>query len=323
MYIDSLFGFVGLIALVGLVVVVARQNGRICLLEREIGALRSMVLSQAMPAAAPRPVAEGQAVDSAVAPMAERAETVDGAAAPALALDEALNAIVEEAAPAGPWSAAAAPAPAGERASWSGDAADQMPPQAAGAARKEKPDIETALGTRWAVWVGGLALALGGLFLVRYTIESGFFGPAARLSIAAVFGLALVGAGEFIRRTGYRLPVEGAVGAYIPAVLTAAGVFTLFGTIYAAHGRLRFHRPGARLRPARRHRPRHAASRADPRSGAGRRRPPRRHGDAGAGVRRRRPTTGCCSSISPSCFARRSLCRASARGVCWRPPPTS
>ena len=42
----------------------------------------------------------------------------------------------------------------------------------------KKPDIETALGTRWAVWVGGLALALGGLFLIRYSIEAGIFGPA-------------------------------------------------------------------------------------------------------------------------------------------------
>ena len=28
--------------------------------------------------------------------------------------------------------------------------------------------LEERLGTRWAVWVGGLALALGGLLLVRY-----------------------------------------------------------------------------------------------------------------------------------------------------------
>ena len=48
---------------------------------------------------------------------------------------------------------------------------------AKGQAAAEGPDIETALGTRWAVWVGGLALALGGIFLVRYSIEAGFFGP--------------------------------------------------------------------------------------------------------------------------------------------------
>src|SRR5690606_29249876 len=98
-----------------------------------------------------------------------------------------------------------------------------------------KPDIETALGTRWAVWVGGIALALGGLFLVRYTIESGIFGPGARLAMAAVLGLVLAGAGEFVRRTGFKVPVEGAAGAYIPAILTAAGAFILFGTVYAAH----------------------------------------------------------------------------------------
>ena len=98
------------------------------------------------------------------------------------------------------------------------------------------PDIETALGTRWAVWVGGLALALGGLFLIRYSIEAGIFGPGVRLTMAGLLGLVLVGGGEFIRRTGFKVPVEGAAGAYVPGILTAAGAFTLFGTVYAAHG---------------------------------------------------------------------------------------
>ena len=34
--------------------------------------------------------------------------------------------------------------------------------------------LEENIGTRWAVWVGGLALALGGVFLIRYSIEAGF-----------------------------------------------------------------------------------------------------------------------------------------------------
>ena len=37
--------------------------------------------------------------------------------------------------------------------------------------------FEERLGTQWAVWVGGLALALGGIFLVRYSIEQGLLGP--------------------------------------------------------------------------------------------------------------------------------------------------
>ncbi|MBX3570609.1 MAG: DUF2339 domain-containing protein, partial [Rhizobiaceae bacterium] len=100
---------------------------------------------------------------------------------------------------------------------------------------ERKPSLETALGTRWAVWVGGIALALGGIFLVRYSIEAGLFGPGLRVGLAAAFGLVLLGAGEFVRRSGFRLPDQAASGAYVPAILTAAGAFTLFGAVYAAH----------------------------------------------------------------------------------------
>lgn len=124
----------------------------------------------------------------------------------------------------------------------------EVPPAGQGveqAVRPRAPDIETALGTRWAVWVGGVALALGGIFLVRYSIEAGIFGPEVRLTMAAVLGLALAIAGEFVRRTGFRVPVEGLQRAYVPAVLTATGAFTLFGATYAAHGIYGFIGPAA------------------------------------------------------------------------------
>ena len=44
-----------------------------------------------------------------------------------------------------------------------------------------RPGFEEQLGTRWAVWAGGLALALGGIFLIKYSIEQGYFGPLARV----------------------------------------------------------------------------------------------------------------------------------------------
>ena len=47
--------------------------------------------------------------------------------------------------------------------------------------------FEELIGTRWVVWVGGLALGLGGLFLVRYSIEQGWFGPGARIAAGALF----------------------------------------------------------------------------------------------------------------------------------------
>lgn len=110
------------------------------------------------------------------------------------------------------------------------------------AARAETParapaeSLENLLGARWAVWAGGLALALGGVFLVRYSIESGLLGPGVRLTLAALFGLALVAVGELIRRKA--LPKAEALyaNAMVPGILTAAGAVSLFGAIYAAHG---------------------------------------------------------------------------------------
>ena len=46
--------------------------------------------------------------------------------------------------------------------------------------------FEERFGTRWMVWVGGLALALGGIFLVHYSIEQGLIGPKLRLFFGAL-----------------------------------------------------------------------------------------------------------------------------------------
>ena len=45
--------------------------------------------------------------------------------------------------------------------------------------RLPQPDrgFEETIGTRWVVWIGGLTLALGGFFMVRYSIEAGLLGP--------------------------------------------------------------------------------------------------------------------------------------------------
>ena len=91
--------------------------------------------------------------------------------------------------------------------------------------------LEQKIGTRWAVYVGGLALAFGGLLLVRYAFEQGWFGPGARVLLGLALSAALIGAGEFLRR---REKLEGAPTP-TPAVLTAAGVTAGFGAIYAAH----------------------------------------------------------------------------------------
>lgn len=96
--------------------------------------------------------------------------------------------------------------------------------------------LEESLGARWTVWVGGVALALGALLLVRYSIDQGFFGPGARVLMGLAIAGALVGAGERLRRReDATITVRGFESAYIPGVLTAAGTIAAFGDVYAAY----------------------------------------------------------------------------------------
>lgn len=104
-----------------------------------------------------------------------------------------------------------------------------IPPSAPSASLEER------LGTRWTVWVGGLALALGGLLLVRYSIEQGYFGPAARVTMGLMLAALLAAAGEWFRRGERDLGLTAIPSAHIPGVLTAAGTVTAFGAIYAGH----------------------------------------------------------------------------------------
>src|SRR5262245_18876547 len=45
--------------------------------------------------------------------------------------------------------------------------------------------LEERFGTQWVVWAGGLAVACGGFFMLRLSIEQGWFGPGTRVSLGA------------------------------------------------------------------------------------------------------------------------------------------
>jgi uncharacterized membrane protein len=100
-----------------------------------------------------------------------------------------------------------------------------------------QPDrgFEETLGTRWVVWIGGLTLALGGFFMVRYSIEAGLLGPGVRTLLGGLFALALLAAGEWTRRKESISAIEALPIANIPAILTAAGTAVAFATVYAAY----------------------------------------------------------------------------------------
>ena len=54
-----------------------------------------------------------------------------------------------------------------------------------------KTTLEERFGTQWVVWIGGLALALGGVFLVRYAVEQDLLGPGDLASEGRPFRLDL------------------------------------------------------------------------------------------------------------------------------------
>ena len=142
-------------------------------------------------------------------------------------------------------------APAVDAASASpGDGAPPLPfGTGAGAApRPAGRDLEETIGSRWAVWVGGVALAFGGLFLVRYSIEAGMFGPGVRLLMGAAFAVLLALASEYLRRREGALPFNApaALGnANIPSILAGVSVLAGFGVVFAAHAVYGFIGPGS------------------------------------------------------------------------------
>jgi uncharacterized membrane protein len=103
--------------------------------------------------------------------------------------------------------------------------------------------FEERFGTRWTVWIGGLALALGGIFLVKYTIEAGLIGPKLRLFFGALLAAGLIAGGEWTRRQERTSGFAGISTAHIPSILTAAGTTVAYATVYAAYGLYEFLNP--------------------------------------------------------------------------------
>ncbi|MBX9824431.1 MAG: DUF2339 domain-containing protein [Xanthobacteraceae bacterium] len=122
-------------------------------------------------------------------------------------------------------------------------AAAPPPPPPPAADNQPAQSFEEKFGTRWTVWIGGVALALGGIFLVKYSIEAGLIGPGLRLFFGGLLAAALVAAGEWTRRNELVSGFAGVSVAHIPSILTAAGTTCAYATVYAAYGLYGFLNP--------------------------------------------------------------------------------
>jgi uncharacterized membrane protein len=91
--------------------------------------------------------------------------------------------------------------------------------------RPPRQSLEEKLGARLPVWIGSIALALAGAFLVKLSFERGWLSPAFRVSLGVLFGVGLLSAGEVARR-------NRSTGG-ISQGLSAAGVADLFACFLA------------------------------------------------------------------------------------------
>lgn len=92
--------------------------------------------------------------------------------------------------------------------------------------------LERQLIDRGMVWLGGVALAFGGIFLVRHSLDAGWFSPVLRIISGLAMGLLLLAASEWLHRK--RL-FSQALDNYIPAALASAGFITLYAALLMAY----------------------------------------------------------------------------------------
>jgi uncharacterized membrane protein len=97
------------------------------------------------------------------------------------------------------------------------------------------PGWELQLTSRWLVWLGAVTIALGSVFLVRYSIERGWLGPGVRIALGLALGLALMLGGEGLRRQPLQRAIAAVRADFVPPALTAAGLFAAFASVYAAY----------------------------------------------------------------------------------------
>jgi uncharacterized membrane protein len=104
-----------------------------------------------------------------------------------------------------------------------------------GAETAERPPLEERLASRWFLWLGAAALALSGLFLINYAVESGLLTAGTRIVLALLLGVALTVGGEWVRRRSLPRYVAAARTDLVSGALTSAGIFVSFAAVYAAH----------------------------------------------------------------------------------------
>lgn len=96
-------------------------------------------------------------------------------------------------------------------------------------AKKEKSNFEFNIAAKLPVWIGSISLIFAAFFLVKYSIEFGLLGPTTRVILGTIFGLGLLGGGDFIAKRP-----QIANSERISQGIIGAGLVALYVSIYAS-----------------------------------------------------------------------------------------
>ncbi len=234
---ELLLALLTAIVIVGAVVLPWIHRGEISRLKNDVLDLRAQIKylheevrrKTAQPTPQPEVAATAVAQDEAAEPQATEAP-----ARAATRVDEVLAAVQEERVASAPTPpipeepitvAAIEPVPVVEDSIRAEDAARPPPP----APPRPKISWEQQIGARLPVWVGGIALALAGIFLVKYSIDTGLLNPGVRCALAGLLGFAMLGGAQWVIGRG-----TVANGERIAQALSGAGIAVLYGTLFAA-----------------------------------------------------------------------------------------
>jgi uncharacterized membrane protein len=112
---------------------------------------------------------------------------------------------------------------------------DGPPPETDPGSASTAEALERSLASKWLVWLGAIAISLAGIFLTAYAIEQGWLGPAVRVALGVLLGLALAIGGEWLRRRPFQKAIATIQPDYVPPALSAAGIFTTYASIYVGY----------------------------------------------------------------------------------------
>ncbi len=94
---------------------------------------------------------------------------------------------------------------------------------------KSKVSFEQQFGARLPVWIGGIALALAGFFLIKYSIENSLLSPTVRVILGAIFGIGLLYSSKWVRSKP-----DFANGIRIAQSLAGSGIAVLYVVFFAS-----------------------------------------------------------------------------------------